>query len=108
RFERGNGIVVSLERELGQTGQEPRTARRGRVGGHRLHRRQRFLVIVLIGVYLPQRDTRAIERRVQRQCRGQIADRRGRSLGQQPLDVPFKRGERRMRRAGGRGRRRRR
>ena len=57
-------------------------------------------MIVLLGVHVPQRHTRAVECRLHRQRRREIGDRRRRRVGQQSLDVILERDKGRMRRAG--------
>ena len=64
RLERRERVVVPLQVELRQAGEKTRAPRPRRVGGNRRHRRERALVLALLVVDVPQRQPRAVERRL--------------------------------------------
>ena len=96
RLERAVRVVVLLEIQLRQADQKTRAPRVGRVRGHLRDDRQRLLVVPLFVVHVPQREARAVERRLQFQRGVQVVDRRERCLREQPLDEVLERGERRL------------
>src|SRR5262249_53410266 len=87
RIERRKGVVVLLEIDLREPGEKTGALVKRRVGADGLDRRERALVIALLVVDVPHRETRAIERRLPGEGGLEVVDGRRGRLGEQPLDV---------------------
>ena len=96
RLVRPERIVVLLRGSSCESPPRKRARRaHGDAGGHRLDRRERALMIALLGVDIPQRETGAVVRRIALQRGVQIVDRRRRRFGEQSLDEIFESRDRR-------------
>ena len=91
RREDAKGFVETLDRHVRQRRQERGAAPEARRCRNRLDGRQRPLVIALIGVDLPQRQPRPVERGVRLERGVQIIHGGRRRFGEQTLDVILER-----------------